>query len=629
MACSSQMSRFRRSWMGFTLAGIAGLAAGGVCWPAAPAQAAAGELVVVPQAPRTVTMGVAGGLRPATSSGPRPVQWSATGLPPGMSVNYIDGTVLGTPTATGSFTTTLTAIAADGARGSTTVRWTVTPAVTGTSWYLDCSAASNGSGSSSAPWNNLASASAHVFMPGDKLLLKRGTTCTGQLAPHGDGASGAPITIDAYGTGAAPLVAGNGITGQPVKTGGTSVGGGAVQLTNQSYWTIKDLQVTNTAAGAAQRDGIEVLITDAKVHNDIIITGNDVHNVTGDSDRSKYSNGFYLSHGIGVDVPIDGGYINNLGIWYNTVHQVYGNGIGIYGDQGEGNGATNSQIVHNQGVVVSNNTLTDVSNDGIVVCVSDSPLIKNNTASYLGWNAPDNPTEYVSGMWAWGVSNPTFQFNEVSHITAPATVTGGDMEAWDCDGHITGTCTYQDNYDHDNFGGIFLNCTICGGTDQTAIVFRHNVSINDCRIADPGDKNVASFAFYGNTIDCRTTDWNVALPGVTVVSDNIFLGDGGPRSTLPANATYRANTYRGFTTTLPTDPQGSTKDPLLVQLPAITSSGVAAPSTMSALGGYELQTGSPAIGTGVQVHGDSGYDIWKDPVIASVNRGAYIGTGVS
>ncbi|MFB6836964.1 hypothetical protein ACFCY7_08050, partial [Streptomyces sp. NPDC056361] len=36
----------------------------------------------------------------------------------------------------------------------------------GRAWYLDCSAASDGDGSQSAPWKTLAAANAHVFQPG-------------------------------------------------------------------------------------------------------------------------------------------------------------------------------------------------------------------------------------------------------------------------------------------------------------------------------------------------------------------------------------------------------------------------------------------------------------------------------
>ena len=599
-------------------ASLAGrVTAGVICWPGTTAQAtppATGARIdVVPQAARTIAVGVAGGLRPAASGGSRPVKWSATGLPPGMAVNYVDGTVSGTPTETGSFTTTLTAVGADGAHGSTTMTWNVTAAATATSWYVDCSATAKGSGTASAPWNNLPAVSAHTFAPGDKLLLKRGTTCTGQLAPKGDGTSDAPITIDAYGSGTAPLVAGNGVAGQRLGGSGPFVGGGAVQLTDQSYWVIQDLQVTNTTAnGPVQRDGIDVLVTDAKEHDGITIQHNDVHDVLGISDRSSLD-GFTLSHGIGVDLPVDGGFIKGLTIWGNTVHQVHGNGIGLYGDQGTG---SNSQAVRNEHVIVSDNALTQVSNDGIVVCVSDSPLIERNTADQLGWDAV--AAVNIAGMWSWGATDPTYQFNEVSHILKGS---GGDMEAWDCDGHITGTCTYQDNYDHDNYGGIFLNCNGCGGSDHTAIVFRHNVSINDCRIANAPKSAIASFAFYGNTVNCRNTSWSLALPSLTVLSDNIFIGKAG--SALPTGVTYRANTYIGFTPPA-SDSQASTADPHLVN-PANNP----APTGIDSLSGYELKIGSPAIGSGVPVAGNAGIDIWEDKVGASTNRGAYIGAGVT
>src|SRR5581483_8910294 len=80
-------------------------------------------------------------------------------------------------------------------------------AATGTAYYVDCSASSNGSGSQSSPWNGVSSVNATTFQPGDQILFKRGTTCTGALAPKGSGSSGAPITVDAYGTGALPVIA--------------------------------------------------------------------------------------------------------------------------------------------------------------------------------------------------------------------------------------------------------------------------------------------------------------------------------------------------------------------------------------------------------------------------------------
>src|SRR5215204_498440 len=55
---------------------------------------------------------------------------------------------------------------------------TPTPSVAAT-YYVDCSAAANGNGTQASPWNNLATVNARTFAPGDNLVFKRGTTCTG------------------------------------------------------------------------------------------------------------------------------------------------------------------------------------------------------------------------------------------------------------------------------------------------------------------------------------------------------------------------------------------------------------------------------------------------------------------
>src|SRR5215213_5543060 len=53
---------------------------------------------------------------------------------------------------------------------------TSSPAAT---YYVDCSAAANGNGTQSSPWNNLTTVNGRTFVPGDSLLFKRGTICTG------------------------------------------------------------------------------------------------------------------------------------------------------------------------------------------------------------------------------------------------------------------------------------------------------------------------------------------------------------------------------------------------------------------------------------------------------------------
>lgn len=72
----------------------------------------------------------------------------------------------------------------------------------GTTYYVDClrgSDQASGTNSGSA-WRTLAKAS-RDYEPGDRLLLRRGRTCTGVLAPTGSGTAAEPISIDAYGKG--------------------------------------------------------------------------------------------------------------------------------------------------------------------------------------------------------------------------------------------------------------------------------------------------------------------------------------------------------------------------------------------------------------------------------------------
>ncbi|MFF7994268.1 putative Ig domain-containing protein [Kitasatospora xanthocidica] len=549
---------------------------------------------------RTSTVGVATGYLPQATGGLAPLSWSASGLPAGLRFNYADGTIVGTPTAAGSSTVTVTVTDSRGDTGSTTFTWTVDTATRATNRYLDCSAATNGSGTEDSPWNSLSVANAHTFEPGDALLLKAGAVCNGQLAPKGDGSATAPITIGSYGGTARPVVAGGGLPG---------LTGAAVLLHNQSYWIVQGLEVTNNAAGEDWRSGIDVLVDDLAEHAGITIRDNLVHDVMGRSDRGRYHRAFYLSHGIGVDLPVNGGFVKGLTIAGNDIRDSHVNGIGLYGNQD--NGGDNDNAVHNRFVHITGNTIARNSNDGIVVCVSDSPLIEYNVSDRAGTNAV-NP-ENIAGIWGWADHNPTFQYNEVSDVVARTF----DSQAWDCDGHITGTCTYQHNYDHGNYGGIFLNCLRCGGGTTPSIVFRDNVSVNDCRIISNSASSPYSFLFANNTIDCGGKQATIEFPAGTLVANNIFSG-AAPGSTLPTGPAYRHNTYTGFTAP-DNDPAPSTADP---RFTAAGSAGYG----INSVGGYQLASSSPAYRSGIALSGASATDYWGNATSADApSRGAYGG----
>jgi len=78
----------------------------------------------------------------------------------------------------------------------------------GTNYYVDSRTGSDSNPGTSAdrPWQSLAPVEAHHFLPGDVINLARGSTWTGGLFIDDSGVEGSPITFQAYGEGAAPIL---------------------------------------------------------------------------------------------------------------------------------------------------------------------------------------------------------------------------------------------------------------------------------------------------------------------------------------------------------------------------------------------------------------------------------------
>src|SRR5207249_15849 len=114
---------------------------------------------------------------------------------------------------------------------------------------------------------------------GDSLLLARGSVCIGQLAPLGSGTSGTPVTVDGYGTGNRPVINGAGLAES------------AFLLTNQQYFEVHNLELTNTGTGSADRSGLIVNLTDYGTGHHYLVDNVYVHDVNGLDSQTKVSNG--------------------------------------------------------------------------------------------------------------------------------------------------------------------------------------------------------------------------------------------------------------------------------------------------------------------------------------------------
>ncbi|WP_406503428.1 right-handed parallel beta-helix repeat-containing protein [Streptomyces sp. NBC_01602] len=308
----------------------------------------------------------------------------------------------------------------------------------GTTYYVDClrgSDQASGTNSGTA-WRTLTKAS-RAYEPGDRLLLRRGRTCTGVLAPTGSGTAAEPISVDAYGKGAKPHIEGEGDRA-------------AVYLVNVEGWELRNLDISNTGPHTTtdRRAGLLVRLTDHGVGSHYVVDGVDVHDVDGADFKDPDPSGGILFSVTGSAVPTR---FDGVRIEDSTVRRTDRTGIGTsssWGRRAEHPNGPGTSWEAITGLRIQRNKVYDVGGDGIVVQTAKGALVEHNYVN--GFNM--RSAGYNAGIWAWNSDDVLYQYNEV---------TGGhgtlDSMAYDIDGGNNRN-VYQYNYSHDNEGGFLLIC---------------------------------------------------------------------------------------------------------------------------------------------------------------------------
>src|ERR1039458_2986870 len=483
-----------------------------------------------------------------------------------------------------------------------------------TAYFVNCAAASNGSGTQTNPWNSLTTPNAVTFQPGDQLLFMRGTTCSGMLSPNGSGTSAAPITIDAYGTGTLPLLDG-GASNQ-----------NTIELNGVQYYNVQNLAVRGSNYAAIQAFGPTANTTYEHIHFSNLDVSAVNHVATKRGDGGGILFGVAGKGSSFDDVLIDGVTVHDM-----TAAQ----GIDI---EGYYNAFTPG---YNTNVTVQNSTVHDVYADGILLGEANGALMQNNVVYRSGMCANCTGSTPV-GLWNWFSKSVTARNNEsyANQTWAAANTDGGDfdIDMWNQD------TTYEYNYGHDSQGYCFLiegydnvaSDTVVPSTSNTVVRYNicannisHDTGTGEILIFNYGNGLLNGVQVYNNTIYLSGVQGSYAIMQSNYFDPTSFTGTtpnfiknnliystqpymvniSGPM-TLDHNLYWNSAgtgylfTYSGTSYTKITDYQtGSEQDANAVNAdPMLNGAGYhSAGSPTLTSGYYTLKLGSPALGTGANV----------------------------
>lgn len=467
-------------------------------------------------------------------------------------------------------------------------------------------------------WKSIEKVNSVTFLPGDRILFRKGDTFYGQIAVKGSGEEGRPITMSSYGDG----------SGRPVINLGSAEGAG-ILMENVSHWEVYGMEVVSYEPYkiGIGRQGIVVRVSDGGSFDHFVIKDNYVHDIWGQLGGNglyvNYSSSAILVHtarqasGRAITGPNEPTVINDVLIEGNRIERVDKCGIVC-------RGARNN-------VVVRGNYMDNIGGDGIFVNGPYRGLIEYNEIhrSCMRAGFPDLPGDdgwwpHVAACWIQNTEETIMQFNEV-YDTA-RNLYNGDGFAYDFDFNCK-RCICQYNYSKNNHGLMLLMYNIFEN------VTRYNISENDhthlIQMQGPleGDNSlVYNNVFY---VDYGLADIDFFLtrePELLGAKfyNNIFYATGQGRfrtvyssgdtqvrnydeelkPDLAPGTLFLHNCYFGpWKNGLPDDPEALVADPKFVA-PGTGGTGLAT------LGGYKLREDSPCINTGMYVPDNGGRDFF-------------------
>jgi hypothetical protein len=329
--------------------------------------------------------------------------------------------------------------------------------------------------SPSLAWRSLTNINGRRFNPGDQILLRAGEMWTGSIRPKGSGSSESPIILSSWGNGAKPVVQGNGDDS-------------TILLSEISYWTIRNIAVTNHGPRPDRRNGIMLHVSTSGLVSGIHIVDVDVSDVNGDVEsKSSGGIGVYGFSKEGRPARFD-----DILIDHCTVEHVDGQGIWfeLKGSASPRDPRWNE--FHNSNIRITGSTIVDTGRNAIFLRYTQGPQIDHNVIRYASARHHGNAVVLVA------TKDAVIHDNEVSNTGENQGE--GENGAFDADDGAVGTII-EDNWSHNNAGGManVVNDPSKGVPNDGTII-RYNLSENDrARIFGIGG-TVTNTLIHNNTI---------------------------------------------------------------------------------------------------------------------------------
>jgi hypothetical protein len=373
-------------------------------------------------------------------------------------------------------------------------------------YFVNCSVSAAGNGTQSSPWHSLASVAARTFQPGDQILFQRGVSCSGMLAPQGSGTSAAPIVIDAYGSGALPVI-----------NGGSNPQ--AVKLFNQQYWEIRDLEIVGGNQYGVFISGDQP----SSSLNHIHLLNLNVHGATFPS-KLRSDSGEVVITSTGLQEVLNDVLVDGVIAHDTTASQ------GIFvsaGGSWTGNAGAPQSLGNN--VTVQNSTAYNVGGDGIMIAETTNGLLQNNVVYQTGQCASCTGST-PNGLWEWYCHTCTVQNNESYANKSWFKTDGGDydIDYYDNDNVV------QYNYGHDS-AGYCVSVFGSDGTPSVNSIVRYNICSNDGQsTAGAYQGEILLYTWNGGSLDGvqvynNTLYWNPAAPAAAFNTAGVIYAGSGPR----------------------------------------------------------------------------------------------------